>query len=208
MIFPTLAGRNRRAVKLGALVLLPAVFGVLVVAPYLRAVGRATETLQIERDLLARETDLLQTADRYPAAFEQGATRLVDAAPRLFGGDSPAMASANVAQYLQEASRLNEVLITQLETMSPEDAGTGVITLPLLLKGQTDLEGLLSMLHALESGPKLVRVDNLRVRGGQGQVRGSVPDPQVLSFEFTASGFMLVLPEASATSEPTQENAP
>ena len=54
MIFPALAGRNRRAVKLGGLVLLPVVFGVLVVAPYLRAVGRATETLQIERDLLAR----------------------------------------------------------------------------------------------------------------------------------------------------------
>ncbi len=191
MKIPTLSARDRRALLLAASVLVPALFWALVAAPYLSAVERASDSMAAERELLRREVALLASAEQFPAALEEGAAQLLEVASRLFGGENPSVTSAALAQYLQTAARSARVLFTRLEPAPAEEAGTGVIALPLRVQGETDLEGLLTLLHSLETGEKLVRVENLRIQGLRTTTARAVDDSEVLSFEFTAAGFML-----------------
>lgn len=204
MKLPTLSNRDRRALLLGGLVLGPALLWVLVAAPYLRAVTYASEKLIAERELLRREVELLATADEYPAALEAGAERLLEVATRLVGGENPAVASAAHAQYLQTVARDSRVLITRMEPITAEEAGTGVVALPLRVQGETDLEGLMMLLHSLEAGSKLVSVENLRIQGLRTAAAAGSADAEVLTFEFTSSGFMLVEPEVPLPGAPVE----
>lgn len=199
MKIPPLSTRDRRALLVGASVLIPALFWGLVARPYVRAVERTSSNLAAERELLRREVVLLASADQFPAALEEGAAQLLEVASRLFGGENPSVTSATLAQYLQKAARSARVLLTRLEPVPAEEAGTGVIALPLRVRGETDLEGLLTLLHSLETGEKLVRVENLQIQG----LRTTAPrsdDSEALSFEFTAAGFMLAEAEAAEPS--------
>jgi len=196
MRIPKLSSRDRRALTIGAVVLVPALAWTLVVAPYLRSVEAASERLAAEREVLRREFELLAAADEYPAVLHEGAERLLRVAERLFGGENPAMAGAALAQYLQANGRESRVLLTRLEPVPAQEAGVGLITLPLRVQGESDLQGLLTLLHSLESGEKLVRVDNLRIQGLRTAL-ASGNGAEVLTFEFTAAGFMLVEPEVS-----------
>jgi hypothetical protein len=184
--------RDRRALSLGALVLVPVAAWIWGVAPYLRGIEAARERLAAERELLVREMDLVKQAHGFPAAWEEGSERLLEAAPRLFTGANPAVASAALARYLQAGAKSSKVLLTQVEPAPSEDVGAGVISLPLRVEGETDLEGIMSLLYNIEAGLKLVRVDGLHVQGlrtGGGAV--GPDEPTVLRFSFTATGFAL-----------------
>lgn len=187
--FPTLGDRDRRALLLGLAVLAPALIWALVLSPYLGAVRTAGERVVGERELLRRELELLARAAEYPLAFEQGSARLLEAARTTFAGDNPAMASAALAQYVQAEARASRVLLTRLEPLPAEEAGPDLISLPLRVHGETDLEGLLTLLQTLERGSKLVRVDDLRIQGVRTAAAAVDGDFEVLSFEFVCTGF-------------------
>lgn len=190
-----MSGRDRRALLLGSLLLIPGFFWILIARPYMRALDNVSVRLAAEQDLLARERSVLAAADRYPTEIERGAERLLEAASRLFGGASSGVASAHLARYLQELAQGGPALLTRLEPVAEEPAGTGLLALPLHVLGESDLEGLLTLLHSLESGPKLVRVDDLKIRGVRNATRTGAEEAEVLSFEFKATGFMLTEPE-------------
>jgi hypothetical protein len=183
-----LSSRDRRAVLLGAVVLASGVAWAAIVKPYLRTVREVSVRLAAERELLDREMRLLAAAAEYPAAVEQSGARLLDVAPRLFGGENHTVASAGVIRYVQEGAATGPALLTRLEPLPAEDEGEGLVGLPLRVEGETDLEGLLTLLHLLDAGPKLVRVEDLRVQGRRA-VTGD--GPEVLDFEFVVRGFAL-----------------
>ena len=191
MNIPRLSTRDRRALRLGALILGPALLWALVAAPYLRAVKDTGERIDAERQLLQREIELLASADRLPEILDTGADRLRQAAERLFGGGNPAIASAAVAEYLQTRARASRVLLTGLDPAPTEEPVEGVLVLPLRVQGETDLEGLLTFIHSLESGPKLVRLEDLRVQGLRTGATLGADDVEVLTFGLSASGYML-----------------
>ena len=191
MRVPSLSARDRRAALFGLPVLAAALFWTLAARPYLRALDEVSARLTAEQELLSREVGVLAVADRYPEAIERGTERLLQAASRLFGGGEPGVASANLARYLQEMARESPALLARLELASGEPAGTGLMALPLHVQGETDLEGLLTLLHSLESGPKLVRVEELRIQGVRSRGSSAANEPEVLSFDFRATGFML-----------------
>lgn len=208
MRMPALSARDRRALLLGSLLLIPGLFWILAARPYMRSLDDVSERLTAERDLLARESGVLAVADRYPGEIEGGAERLLEAASRLFGGASSGVASAHLARYLQEMAQGGPALLTRLEPVAEEPAGKGLLALPLHVRGETDLEGLLTLLHSLESGPKLVRVDDLKIRGVRNAQSPGSDEAEVLSFEFKATGYMLTEPEDDRPgSEPVVEVA-
>jgi hypothetical protein len=170
-----------------------------IVRPYFRAMHGVSSALTVERDLLDRELRLLAGADRYPAELEQASARLLDVATRLFGGENRAVASAGLIRYLQEGAARGPALLTRLEPLPAEEEDNRLVGLPLRVEGETDLEGLLTLLQVLDAGPKLVRVESLRV---QGKRAVALDGPEVLSFEFVVRGFSLAeseLPDADST---------
>ncbi|HEX7049246.1 MAG TPA: type II secretion system protein GspM [Longimicrobiales bacterium] len=187
---PSLDRRDRRALFAGAAVLVPALLWTFAVAPYLRAVTDARARLAAERALLDRELALLASAETYPEAFEEGAARLLAAAPRLFGGGNDGAASAALARYLEANARASRVLLVQVDPIAAEDAG-GVVRLGLRVRAETDLEGLLTLLRRLGSGAKLIRVESLHVEAAQADPQLALSQPEVLRIDFTVRGYAL-----------------
>jgi type II secretory pathway component PulM len=213
----SLAPRDRKAVLLGAAVLLPALLWTLALAPYLDALHARRAHLADERRLLARELELLAQAKGFPRAFDQGARRILAVAPRLTGGDDDAAAGAAVASYVRRLAQLGGANVTRVDPAPVRDAGGGITALPVAVTGEADLEGLMSFLQMLETGPKLVRVDELKIEAQDGPVTAGAsysPTPffvapgggsEVIRFTFTATGYTIAtgrpVPADSAEAE-------
>jgi hypothetical protein len=204
-------------VLLGAAVLLPALLWTLALAPYLDALESRRARLAEGRRLLARELELLAQAKAFPRAFDQGARRILAAAPRLMGGDDDAEAGAAVAGYVRRLARMGGANVTRVDPAPVHDAGGGITALPVAVTGEADLEGVMSFLQMLETGPKLVRVDELKIeaQGGPATAGASYsPTPffvapgggsEVIRFSFTATGYTIAtgrpVPADSAEAE-------
>jgi hypothetical protein len=215
MRIPKLGPRDLRAVRLGGAVLVPALAWSLAVSPYLTALADARDQLATERGLLRRELQLLASASSYPAAFDDGAERLMAAAPRLMSGDDEGAAAAALAGYLRRMANVGGANLTRVEPVAAEDAGGGIRALPVGVTGETDLEGLLTFLQALESGPKLVHVRELRLEasGTPAPATSAAPvysaytaaatqQPEVIAFRFTATAFTLASKADSTAADP------
>lgn len=210
---PKLGARDRRAVLLGAAVLAPALAWAFAVRPYLEAVAEAGDRLAVERRLLRGELELVAAAPEYPKAFDAGAERLLAAAPRLMGGDDEGAAAAALAGYLRRTAQAGGANLTRVEPAAAAEAGAGVRALPVAVTGESDLEGLLTFLQMLESGPKLVHVRDLRLEAAASAgpqpaayaATAYTPDPaaqpEVITFRFTATAFTLAEPADSAAAE-------
>ena len=211
---PRLTPRDRRAVLIGAAVLVPGLLWSLVASPYLSAVADANERLAAERGLLRRELELLASASEYPKAFDAGAERLLKAAPRLMGGEDDGSASAAMAGYVRRLARMGGANLTRVEPAAAFDAGGGVRALPVAVTGETDLEGLLTFLQLIESGPKLVHVQELRLEAAGGPAPMAAyaaptpfytpgnAQPEVITFRFTATAFTLASSKGAAAADP------
>lgn len=191
---PSLAPRDRRALLVGGPVLAAGLAWVLGVAPALGALQRATAQLAAERDLLERETALLAAVPRFEAARAAGSAQLLQAARRLFGGADERVAGTDLAQYLQAGASASRVLLTRVDPAPPREAGPGLLALALRVQGESDLQGVLTLLYSLESGLRLVRIDDLRLQAPRGRTAAAADAPEVLHVQFTATGYMLAQP--------------
>jgi hypothetical protein len=197
MIRLTLSARDRRALAIAGVGAILMLGWTLALAPYLEAVGHARDRLDAERELLAREQQLLSEAGAYPALWEAGAGRLLELAPRLFGGESDGAAGAALAGYLQGAARAERVYIHQVEPLPTADTGGGITALTVRLRGESDLEGILGFLDALEAGPKLIRIAQLQI--DRAAPRAANNNVRVLTFHLTATGYTLTAVPLSGT---------
>jgi hypothetical protein len=203
---PNLASGDRRALLIGLAVAAPIVFWMLGATPYLHAVQETRARLETSRDLLARERRLLAGAPQYPAALAAGKTRLAAVSERLLDGSNEAAAATALATYLRGHARPSHVLLSELESAPAENVAGGMTAVALNVSGESDLEGLLTFLRALESGSKLVHVDQLEIEsapqhGAAGGAGVAPAGPEVLSFRLRVKGFALgtfgASPEAS-----------
>ncbi|HEY0020612.1 MAG TPA: GspMb/PilO family protein [Longimicrobium sp.] len=220
MRMPNLSARDRRAVVMGALLVLPATAWSQGVLPYLRAVRDAQADLRQERGLLTRELQVLAGSSRYPAEFGAGADWLLAEVPRLVGGGDDGAASAALAGYVRGVAQAARVQLSRVEPSSSADAGGGVTSLPLEVSGEGDIEGIMTLLHLLETGPKLVHVTGMTLDAGEPStappvdpaqasfLSGAMPAhaavPETIGFRLRITGFTL----AEGTDLPTVAEEP
>ena len=176
-----LAPRDRRAITIGLLLVLPAVAYRLALVPYIRALSETRDQLSVQREALGRELALVAGGAAPPGEADLAAVLRAEL-PRLFRGADELAATAAFAAYVADRARSSRVLLQQTETAAPERREGGVIALRVTLRALGDLEGILTLLHGLEEGQKLVRVERFAVdqverlgyRGGR--------DEEVLTF--------------------------
>lgn len=173
--------RERRALRLGAIVLAVWVVVTLGFRPYVAGRRALGERLERERDLLARETQLLGDARGFAARYAAIEHATLAEAPRLFAGPDLLTASSGLASYVGGQAGTHRVMVQQTESRPPEIAAPGVVRLRVDFRAVSDLEGIAGFLAALERGPKLVSVEQLvlsRIAGvpaqGQGDALGIV----------------------------------
>jgi hypothetical protein len=183
-----LSARDRRALRLGLFVIGPVLAWNLIVRPYTQAMRETTERLQVQRELLSKELQLLGSASQYPKVLSRAERTLDATAARLFSGPDDVSATAALAYYVSDHARKARVLVQQVETRNSEPIGDGIVGLDMGLRAEGDLEGIVALLRKLESGPKLVRIEQLTVE--QASSGGDVPSQsETLSIAATIRGY-------------------
>ena len=202
MKWSTMSTRDRRAVLLGAVFLLPWLVFIWGVRPYRSALSDARDQLATERATLARERAAIATAKKNPQLQHVADSAMRAMRPRLFEGKDDVMASAELASYLGEVAGETRVWLQDAATRPSLPSAEGVRTLRVDIRAESDLLGTLMFLQALERGDKLVRVDRLdisRTRNVEGQ------EIETLTLSATVSGF--AIGESTSAAAPAAKRA-
>lgn len=186
-----LSDRDRRAIALGAAVVLPALLWVYGVSPYLGAVEQRRSRIEARRSLLDAERDLLAARKRYPRQVEAAATRLREMAPALLDSRSRGVATAELTQYVEDRAAASRVRLTATQPRAVRRVDRRLLAIPLTVEGESDLQGVLAFLEALEHGPKLLRVGDLRIRRRSGAGRLEDKGMEVLALRVSVTGYVL-----------------
>jgi hypothetical protein len=197
MKWSTMSSRDRRAVILGAVVLLPALLFIWGVRPYRAALADARDQLATERAALARERAAIETARQNPQLQHVADSAMRAMRPRLFEGKDDVMASAELASYLGEVAAEARVWLQDASTRPSLPATDGVRTLRVDIRAESDLLGTLMFLQALERGEKLVRVDRLDISRS---ARSDDEEVETLTIAATIAGFAVNDSVATASS--------
>jgi hypothetical protein len=168
--------------------------------PALSAFGDMGARLERERDLLQREENLLAGERKYPLDYQAAERRLLDEAPRLFPGPDLVAATAELGSYVNGQAYTHRVMIQRSEPAPPSADASGVSRLRLEVQGVSDLEGIVGLLRALETGKKLVSVERLAIAATGS---ASATDKQeMLAFGVSVVGFAL----ADSTTPPEKDS--
>lgn len=157
---PTLAARDRRALRIGAWLLAPVLMLLLVVQPYRRAMGDARDVLAAERASLARELAALRDAPRDARLVAQGARALAGEGARLFDGADAVAASAELAGWVADLAAEQGLELEDSETRATTDSAT---VAAVEIRGGGDVLAIVGFLRALEEGDRLARVERLTI---------------------------------------------
>ena len=186
MSWRTMKPRDRRAIVIGALVLLPGLLFIWGVRPYRAALGDARDQLATERAAFAREQAAVDNARRNPTLRHAADSAMAAMRPRLFEGKDDVMAGAELASYLGDVARDTRVWLEDAATRPATPAVNGVRTLRVEIRAESDLLGTLMFLQRLERGEKLVRVERLDISRTP---RGQNEDQETLSIAATLAGY-------------------
>ncbi|HEX3928136.1 MAG TPA: type II secretion system protein GspM [Gemmatimonadales bacterium] len=196
--------RERRTIMIGALVLAPFAAFLLGVRPYRSQMAAAQDRLATERDALARERGAIATAHRNPELQHQTDSVMQLMAPLLFEGRDDVMATSELASYLGDVARTHHLWLQDAATRPATSPANGVRVLHVEIRGESDVEGVMAFLQALDNGDKLVRVEQLditRTLGSEGNDHA-----ETVSVAATISGYALGPSSAPASS--TTRTAP
>lgn len=199
-----LQSRDRRALRVGAWILLLALTIMFVIKPYVSLLMASRAMLETDRDLLSRESRAVTElpSDRLALHATDEALRAVES--NLFGGTDPVTASAELARYVSTRATQSGLHLEQTETNTPIDSTTitgssarsagQVDPLRVAIRARGGILAVFAFLRAMESGPRLVRVERIDI------VRGSTDESFDGTLTFTATVAGLALRKASDTS--------
>lgn len=180
-----LSARDRRALTLGAIVLAPLILWRLVLAPGADELTRVRAAVAAERATLARELALLASASERSLHADALVRRLVTYTPRLF------QAGAAPEAHVREIAGASNVAVRSIERIvSPDQeliASSVVHPVGLRVDGESDLEGVLSLLGALDTDELLFVVESLDL-SHQAPVDSRAPE--ILRLEMRVRAFV------------------
>jgi len=189
-----LSVRDRRALSLGALVLLPSFFFIWGVKPFLATISESRDFLSVERAALSRERAAVGAAQRNPGMQQLADSLMRAMSPRLFAGRDDVMATAELVSHLGAVAAEHNVWLQNATTRPAEVGDAGVRTLHVALRAESDIEGVLRFLQALEQGEKLLRVERLDISVAAGSFVEDGVEP--VSISALIMGY--AIPEAPA----------
>ena len=163
MSWSTMSPKDRRAIILGAVIVLPALIFIWGVRPYRTAMAETRDELETARLALSREKAAVGSQPDDPGGQKTADSALSMVGTRLFEGRDDAIASAQLAAYLGSVARKSRVLMQDANTRPSTTSPEGIRTLRVEVRAESDIQGVTTFLHNLESGTKLVRVDRLEI---------------------------------------------
>ncbi len=209
MKFSTMSAGDRRALTIGAVIVIPSLFLVFAVKPYIAALADVRQQLSVERDAFARERAAVSAAKRNPLMQHVADSAMQAMSPRLFAGRDDVMTSAEVATYLGDVARSSHVWLQDASTRPATALDGGVRALHVEIRGESDLRGIMEFIKSLEGGSKFIRIQRLDISTQPG--RSDQPGTETLALSASIVGYAIPDQAASGTAAPppvTQKGAP
>lgn len=179
--------RERKVLLWGALITIPALMYTFAFKPLRASYVDKREQLEFERDALARERAAIAAAKRSPELQHVADSLMQTTGQRLFSSSDDVMASAELGTYIRELAEKNHLLLTSATTGAVPKTKAVVRSLSDDIRGESDLQGVLEFLHALEQGPKLVRVSRIDIS----RPTRDADDIETVLFAATVTGYAL-----------------
>ncbi len=204
LLLSGLTSRDRRAILVGLTILLPALTYVFGVRPYRTALGHLQDRIVVERELLQRELALLESAPSFPGLLDRAEAEAILHEDRLVLAPSGVLAEAVLTGFLESAAARSRVLLEEIrggELGRGEEPPAGLSVVRLHLRGESDLEGVLTFLDEVEEARLLLRIRGLALEPDlsraesendeNGRNREPVPTG-VVGFQLILDGFARV----------------
>lgn len=200
MKLPTLNARDRRALVLALVVLVPSLGWIWVARPMRATLAESNERIVSERNAFAREQAAIIGAKRSPERKRIADSSVIVVAARLFAGPNDVAAGATLVNYLGEVARRNHVWLASAATRTTSAntigrtapvasvAPDGLRPLRVELRAESDFRGVLDFLEALERGEKIVVIERLDIAK---TLRAGQEDSETLSVSATVVGYAL-----------------
>ena len=175
-----LARGDRRAVMIGAVILVPSLLYVYAARPIARAIGDRRESAVQQADLLGRENAVLGLSPRFPTLRTETAQRLELELKRTIKSEAAVTANVKLADYVRQIGRAHELLVTEAAEAPGDSLTPGVMLLRLSVHGESDLQGILGFVRGIENGAMHARVANLQIEKARGRTvpNGQAEDPR------------------------------
>jgi hypothetical protein len=199
-----LAPRDRRAILVGLGILFPVVVYVMGVKPYRAALDGVRDRVAVETELLARELALLEAAATLPEELHRAEAEAAVYEDRMVRAASGVLAEAELTDLLEGAATRSRVLLEEIrggELARGEDPPPGLSVVRLNLRGESDLEGILTFLDEIERSRLFLRVRGLALEpevsrptsnGSENNVNTAPVPTGVVTFQLIVDGFARV----------------
>ena len=180
----SLRRQDRRALILGAIIVVAAISFSSVVRPWLDELARHRQSLTEQNRLFGHERALLTTAPAWPVTRRDVERTLAGENTRLFVGDS-VTATADLSSYVADMAAGTKVRLTTMEGQSPRTTH-GVTRLAVNVRGEGSWRQVLTFVHGLESSARLIDVASVRIERG---ARGGPLGGDLVSVSATIAGY-------------------
>jgi hypothetical protein len=191
--FEAMSSRDRRALVVGCLVLLPLLGWGLVARPYLATVAELRDRTELEASLLERERAVLRQAPTLPERLDETRVALERWEARMVRTPNLPLAEADVTSLLQRLARESRVHLEEVRAVAPPPGRIpppGLSPIRLSVRGESDFQGILEFLGTLEEDALLLRIESIAVQpapraassqGGEDTPGGSEPGAMMLT---------------------------
>lgn len=184
-----ISASERKLMFWGAAIVVPSLFFIYVIRPYRTALADSREQLAVEQEALARERGAVATAQRNPELQHLTDSVLHAIEPRLFEGRDDVVTSSQLAAYLGDVAFDSHVWMQDASTRPVTSTTPGVRTLHVEIRAESDFQGVLTFLQALEHGDKFVRVERIDLSRGVNATGNE--DGETLLLSATIAGYAM-----------------
>jgi type II secretory pathway component PulM len=163
MNWRSLSVRDRRALTIGGVAFAPMLLWLLVVAPFTRRLNDTHHRLERGGELLRRELLIVQSAGQYATARAEAQRRLDDSQRRLIYATSDVSARATLVGVVDERARASDIDVLSVDATADSSTVGALHRVSVRLSGVGDMEGILTLIGALESGSPFLAVTQLEI---------------------------------------------
>lgn len=181
--------RQSRFLAVALLIVAGLLSYVIVVQPWVGFRAAQKDGIEELRFQLSRYQQLANRREEFEAALKRAQGR--NGGPRYYLSQSkPALASAELEQYLERILRSGNAQIVSTQAVS--NAGDGAApSVAVKVRMRADLITLAGLIHRIETGSPTLLIDNLGItRRGVGQPRNPAMPPALLDVQFDMIGFL------------------
>jgi Tfp pilus assembly protein PilO len=176
--------RERAVIVLGGVGVVLVLGWLFVADPLLERMRNTSELVPSRAQVLARRLDLLARKDSIVKDLERTNGDIERAAARFLTEAAPAVAASELQKLTKEMAAQASTEIRSERILPPVERGE-ILEIPVEIAVSGEIRQLVDLLAKLEAAPKMLTVQDLRIRVV------NVSQPKELLATLTVSGFIL-----------------